>query len=80
MQELREVVEARQQLRSVHPLARITVYRWPTDDPSSREDHDEAREWLTRQVDLRVQVHCTGEERASYLRSVEGVGRDVFEL
>ncbi|KAG9046063.1 hypothetical protein FS837_005139 [Tulasnella sp. UAMH 9824] len=79
MRELREVVEARQQLNGVRPLTRLAAHGWPIDDYSSREEHEEARNWLRRMVDLRLKSHCTDEERANYLRSVEGLDLDVFE-
>lgn len=78
MGELREVVEARQQRNGVHPLTRLAAHGWPVDDHSSREEHEAARDWLTQVVDARFKTYYTNEEGANYLRSVEGVGRDVF--
>ncbi|KAG8899853.1 hypothetical protein FRC00_000810 [Tulasnella sp. 408] len=79
MRELREAVEARQQRNGAHPLARLAAHGWPIDDPSGREEHEGARDWLKRVVDLRVTPYSTDQERANYLRSVEGIGLDVFE-
>lgn len=81
IQELREVVETRQQLKSIHPLVRITVYNWPNRNHWSQGDA-EARDWLKGVVDLRIWVTVTSrdEEGGNYLSSIVRADRDIFEL
>ncbi|KAG8926565.1 hypothetical protein FRC01_008679 [Tulasnella sp. 417] len=76
MQELREVVEARQQPKGAYPQVQIRTREWPIREDSSQGDV-EAREWLGQAGFLR-EARFEDEQRGHYLRSVEGVSQDVF--
>ncbi|KAG8926621.1 hypothetical protein FRC01_008626 [Tulasnella sp. 417] len=77
MQELREVVEERQQRKGASPQVQITSFEWPIREDSSPGDV-EAREWLEQAGCLRVD-RFDDERWGNYLISVEGVSRDVFK-
>ncbi|KAG8917623.1 hypothetical protein FRC01_002326 [Tulasnella sp. 417] len=76
MQELREVVEARQQLKGVYPRVQITTGDGLIHTDSSQGDV-EARGWLEQAGCLRI-ARLVGEHHGNYLYFVEGVSDNVF--